>query len=168
MRRHITAAAGLMLLAGCGFFHKTVGLKSGTPEYQSPRTTSIYGSWVLGTPADSTAFAGASQVQLELQPGSFAITASYPSQAPLTLRGTAALADDGSLVLTPSSGTATGSRGALVMSAGQPLTLLASASGNTLVFSPPTGRALEPSSVWHKLEKAKQAGTVADTTTKKP
>ena len=160
MRRTLGAFAGLMLLAGCGFFHKTLGLKSSTPEYASPSTTSIYGDWVLASAPDSTAFMGARQVQLTLQPGSFTITADYPSQPQLVLRGSATLAEDGTLTLTPSAGTASGSRGALVMVAGQPLSLLASAAGNTLVFKPPTDRALEPSSVWHKYAKAKQAGTV--------
>jgi hypothetical protein len=160
MRRTLGALAGLMLLGGCGFFQKSLGLKSSTPEYSPPATTSIYGDWVLASSPDSTAFAGARQVRLELKPGTFQITAEYPTQAALVLSGTAALADDGTLTLTPASGTAAGSRGSLVMVAGQPLSLLASAAGNTLVFKPPTDRAIEPSSVWHKYDKAKQAGTV--------
>ena len=159
MRRTLGAFAGLMLLAGCGFFHKTLGLKSSTPEYASPSTTSIYGDWVLASAPDSTAFAGAREVRLALQPGTFTITADYPSQPALVVSGTASLADDGTLTLTPSAGTAA-RQGALAMVAGQPLSLLASAAGNTLVFKPPTDRAMEPSSVWHKYEKAKQAGTV--------
>ena len=162
MRRTSAALLGLMLLAGCGFFKKNLGLKSGEPGYQEPGTTSIYGDWVLGTAPDSTAFAGASTVELALQPGTFVITASYPGQSPIVLRGTAVLAQEGGvLTLTPSSGTAAGSRGALVMAAGQPLTLIASAAGNTLVFQPPSERAIEPSSVWHKKAKAQQAGTAA-------
>ena len=159
MRRTLGAFAGLMLLAGCGFFHKTLGLKSSTPEYASPSTTSIYGDWVLASAPDSTAFAGAREVRLALQPGTFTITADYPSQPALVVSGTASLADDGTLTLTPSAGTAA-RQGALAMVAGQPLSLLASAAGNTLVFTPPTDRAMEPSSVWHKDEMAKQAGTV--------
>ena len=158
MRRTTAALAGLMLLAGCGFFRKNLGLKTGEPSYQEPATTSIYGDWVLSTAPDSTAFAGASSVELSLQPGSFTITALYPTQQPVVLRGTAVLADGGSLTLTPESGTAAGSRGALAMNAGQPLTLLASAAGNTLVFKPPTDRSIEPSSVWYKKAKAQQAG----------
>jgi hypothetical protein len=160
MRRTLGALAGLMLLAGCGFFQKTLGLKSTTPEYSEPTTTSIYGDWVLASAPDSTGFAGARLVQLSLQPGTFTITADYPTQQPIVLTGTAQLADGGQLTLVPSSATTTGSRGSLVMAAGQPLTLLASAAGNTLVFKPPTDRALEPSSVWHKKDKAKQAGSI--------
>ena len=159
MRRTLGALAGLMLLAGCGFFQKSLGLKSGTPEYTPPTTTSIYGDWVLASAPDSTAFAGAREVRLELKPGTFTITADYPTQTPLVVTGTAALADDGTLTLTPS-GYTSARQGALAMIAGQPLSLLASAAGNTLVFKPPTDRALEPSSVWHKYDKAKQAGTV--------
>ena len=166
MRRTTMAAlAGLTLLAGCGFVRKTVGLKSGEPGYSTPSSTSIYGDWVLGTAPDSTAFAGASSVELSLQPGNFVITASYPGQAPVVLRGSAVLAQEGGvLTLTPSSGgTAAGRGGALVMAAGQPLTLIASAAGNTLVFQPPSERAVEPSSVWHKKAKAQQAGTASPT-----
>ena len=160
MRRTLGALAGLMLLGGCGFFHKTLGLKSTTPEYSTPSTTSIYGDWVLASAPDSTAFAGAREVRLALQPGTFTITADYPTQTPLVLQGSASLASDGTLTLVPNAGTVAGSRGSLVMVAGQPLSLLASAAGNTLVFKPPTDRAIEPSSVWHKYDKAKQAGTV--------
>lgn len=159
MRRTIGALAGLLLLAGCGFFNKTLGLKSKSDGYVEPSTTSIYGDWVLATP-DSTAFAGASQVDLKLQPGTFQITAAYGQSTPVVISGTAQIADDGTLTLVPTQGTAQGSRGALVMVAGQPLSLLASAAGNTLVFKPPTERAIEPSSVWHKKAKAQQAGTV--------
>ena len=160
MQRTLGALVGLMLLAGCGFFKKTLGLKSGTPEYQTPSTTSIYGDWVLASAPDSTAFAGARQVRLELQPGRFQITAEYPAQPAVMVSGSATIAEDGTLTLTPNAGTTAGSRGALVMAAGQPLSLLASAAGNTLVFKPPTDRVYEPSSVWHKYDKAKQAGTV--------
>ena len=164
MRRTMTVLAGLMLLSGCGFFKKTVGLKSGEPGYSTPGTTSIYGDWVLGTAPDSTAFAGASSVELNLQPGNFVLTAMYPGRQPITIRGNAVLAPEGGvLTLTPQSGTAEGSRGALVMAAGQPLTLIASAAGNTLVFQPPSERAVEPSSVWHKKAKAQQAGTAPAT-----
>lgn len=158
MQRTLGALAGLMLLAGCGFFKNTLGLKSGTPSYSEPTSTSIFGDWVLAT-TDSTAFAGARQVQLSLQPGSFTITADYAAQSPVVVTGTAQLADGGTLTLVPNTGTTT-NRGAMSMQAGQPLTLLVSAAGNTLVFKPPTERVMEPSSVWHKLDKAKQAGTV--------
>src|SRR4051794_1074101 len=115
MRRTLGAFAGLMLLAGCGFFHKTLGLKSSTPEYSEPGTTSIYGDWVLASAPDSTAFAGARQVQLTLQPGTFTITADYAAQPQVVLSGSAQLANDGTLTLVPSSGTAAGSRGPLAM-----------------------------------------------------
>jgi hypothetical protein len=160
MRRTLGALVGLSLLAGCGFFQKTFGLKSTTPEYAEPTTTSIYGDWILASAPDSTAFAGARVVQLTLQPGTFTITADYPTQQALVLSGSAQLADGGQLTLVPNAGTGSGSRGSLVMVAGQPLTLLASAAGNTLVFKPPTDRAIEPSSVWHKKDKAKQAGRI--------
>jgi hypothetical protein len=161
MRRTLGAFAGLLLLAGCGFFNKTLGLKSTTPEYSTPSTTSIYGDWVLASAPDSTAFVGAKEVRLALQPGTFTITADYPAQAAVVVSGSAQLADDGTLTLVPSAGTSA-RQGALAMIAGQPLSLLVSAAGNTLVFKPPTDRALEPSSVWHKYAKAKQAGTVKD------
>jgi hypothetical protein len=168
MRRTIPLLALTSLLAGCGFFHKTLGLKSGdTPAHTEPRSTSIFGDWVLATPADSTAFAGANQVELHLDQSAFTITASYPSRSPIMVHGSVTTSDQGLLVLTPQSGAESlGSRGALVMAPNQPISLVASAAGNTLVFAPPHDQSTQPSSVWHKRAAAKAAGTLTPPGTK--
>jgi len=152
------AALALSALAGCR--HNTISLASDPPAHREPTTTSIYGDWLLATPADSTAFAGASAVELTLDRSSFVITATYPSAAPLVVRGAATAGEGGTLTLTPQTGTRPSAQSALALVPGRPVTVLASAAGNTMVFSPPNGvTAAEPSSVWHRKEAAKAAGT---------
>jgi hypothetical protein len=137
-----------VVATGCRGAQRTFDL--GEAAHEAPRSTSIFGEWVLGSPADSTAFAGASSVVLSLAPASFTITATYPGRDPLVITGAAALADRGLLTLTPSTGTASGAgRASLNLAPGQPITLLASAAGSTLVFAPPQS-GTEPSSVWHR------------------
>lgn len=151
-----------IFLTGCGAFQKTIGLKD-DPAYSESKTTSIYGDWVLDTPTDSTAFAGASQVEMQLTSGTFVIMAMYPDQQNVVIRGSALRTDSSSaLTLTPQSGSArAGSRGALLMAVGQPVTLLASAAGNTLIFSGVNAvSSADVSSVWHKKAAAKAAGTL--------
>jgi hypothetical protein len=120
------------------------------------RSTSVYGRWVLATPIDSTSFAGASQVNLTLAPGSFTLVAVYPDRAPLTVSGRADLAASGALTLTPTAGAETA--GAIGFPAGVPFTRVASASGATLVLASPTSPVPVPSSVWYRLEAARLAG----------
>lgn len=118
-------------------------------------STSVYGHWVLST-TDSTAFAGATQVELVLSPGTFTLSAAYPSRAPLTITGRVDLASGGVLTLIPSDGSAEIAR--LGLASGQPFTRLASASGATLVLAPPNSRVPLPSSVWYRLDAARAAG----------
>ena len=152
------------LLGACNFFNHAFKIEDEPPAHREPTTTSIYGDWVLATPSDSTAFAGASLVELNLAHSTFTITATYPHSATSVVRGTVGTTDDALLTLTPTTGTQGGGRGALVLAAGQPVTVLASAAGNTMVFSPPGGvTAAEPSSVWHRKEAAKAAGTLPAT-----
>ena len=155
------AALALSALgASTGCSHNTISLASDPPAHREPTTTSIYGDWVLATPFDSTAFAGASAVELTLDRSSFVITATYPNAAPLEVRGSAAADQSGVLTLTPQTGTRPSARTALALVPGRPVTVLASAAGNTMVFSPPNGvTAADPSSVWHRKEAAKAAGT---------
>ena len=158
----LLAAAPLLLVGACRSVNEAFKISEEPPAHREPTTTSIYGDWVLATPSDSTAFAGASLVELSLARSSFTITATYPHAATTVVRGTAATADDGALLtLTPTSGTQSGGRGALVLVANQPVSVLASAAGNTMVFSPPGGvTSAEPSSVWHRKDAAKAAGTI--------
>lgn len=167
MRRIASLLLVGVLVAGCGGFRKTFGLDDKTPAHVEPGTTSIFGSWVLATAADSTAFAGASLVELALDQSAFTITATYPNRAPIIVRGSASLAETGLLTLVPQSALeGTQSTGALVMVQGQPHTWLASAAGNTLLFAPLSDTDTEPSSVWHKKAAAKAAGTLPPTPAK--
>jgi hypothetical protein len=131
---------------------RSLGLGSGGDS----GTTTVYGHWVLASPIDSTGFAGATQVDLVLAPGSFNLAAAYPSRSPLAVTGRAELADGGLLTLVPASGSSDGA--AIGFPAGQPFTRMASASGATLVLAPPNSRVPLPSSVWYRLDAARVAG----------
>jgi hypothetical protein len=165
MVRTLTLLALAASIAGCSLFRKA-GIADEPPAHQSPRTTTIFGDWILKDP-DSTAFAGANQVELQLQPTTFTIIARYPNAAPVTITGVVTSTETGGLVLTPKAGlNETTSRWReLQFVPGHPLTLVASAAGNTLVFAPPPqiqgGQlAVNPSSVWHKKTAAEAAGMV--------
>jgi hypothetical protein len=157
-------------LAGCNSLNNGFRLGEDPPAHKEPETTSVYGDWVLATPADSTAFAGASLVELRLDRSAFVVTATYPGATPAVVRGSVTAASGGALTLTPATSTRGGpTRSALVLVAGQPVTVLASAAGNTMVFSPPAGvTAADPSSVWHRKDAARAAGTVPASAVGKP
>lgn len=123
---------------------------------REPASTSVFGHWVLSPPLDSTAFAGASQVELLLAPGSFTLSATYPARAPLTIEGRADLGENNRLTLVPAS--ASGNASAVGFPVGQPFTRVATASGTTLVLAPPSARVPVPSSVWYRLDAARVAG----------
>lgn len=152
MSRIAALCALTAVFGGCTSF-------GGAPAYREPGTTAVWGTWSLRTP-DSTAFAGAEEVQLALSPGTFTLVATYPNAAPIRVAGSASMNERGVLTLVPESTTGgPPGPGAIPLLAGQPISLLASASGGTLVFSPeqrdpgPT-----PSSVWHRTEAARAAG----------
>jgi hypothetical protein len=148
-------------LAGCGFFRKTLGVGDTAPAHTPPTTTSIWGDWVLATAPDSTAFVGASKVELRLEQTSFTITASYPTRPTVTVRGSVAQSAEGGLVtLEPQSGLEGMNSGNFGWSPGERVTVVASAAGNTLLFAPPRDNLARPSSVWHRREAAERAGTV--------
>ena len=159
--RKVALLIAMAAIAGCGGFKKTFGIKDAPPAHSEPKTTSIYGDWILANP-DSTAFAGARTVELGLQQSTFTITALYPSRASFTATGSVS-AGEGLLTLTPNSvSDPTAVSGAFV--AGRPIVLVASAAGGSLVFAPPpTGQgtaAIVPSSIWHKKSQAEAAGAV--------
>src|SRR5687767_4982683 len=105
MRKSVIVAALALGLAGCGFFRKSLGVGDSAPAYTPSTTTSIWGDWVLHTPPDSTAFVGASRVEMRLEQTSFTITANYPTRSTITVRGSVTIAEDGNLVtLSPQSG----------------------------------------------------------------
>ena len=164
MRRLIALLVLPASLAGCSFFHKTLGLKSEAPAHREPSTTSIYGDWMLAT-IDSTAFAGAKVVELSLQPTTFTIRATYPNREPVVVSGTASVTQDGLLTLTPQTGMDETSAHwrAVSLLPGQPITVMATASGGSLIFASPTASAPVPSSVWHKMTAAERAGLLPKT-----
>jgi hypothetical protein len=142
---------GLAGSAACTTVQQTLTLgDSGSP------TTSVLGHWVLATPIDSTSFAGASQVDLVLAPGSFELTANYANRAPITVSGRADLASGGALTLVP--GTDNAEAAAIGLAPGQPFTRTASAAGSTLILASPSSRVPVPSSVWYRLDAARVAG----------
>jgi hypothetical protein len=147
--RHLVILVAAALLGACGLFRPGALVNDAEPAHRPPRSTSIYGDWVLASP-DSTAFVGARSVELSLQEATFRITANYPGEAPMVVMGTVSVEPNGALVtLTPQTNTST-SRG--VLPPGQPIAVLATAADNTMVFAPPPpqGPTVQPSSVWHR------------------
>jgi hypothetical protein len=161
MRKAIVVIALAGGLAGCGFFRKTLGVGDSSPAHTPPASTSIWGDWVLATPSDSTAFIGASLVEMRLDQTQFTITADYPTRPAVTIRGSVTVAADGGLVtLEPQTGLEGMGGGNFAWRPGERVTVVASAAGNTLVFAPPHDNLARPSSVWHKKAAAERAGTI--------
>lgn len=130
--------------ASCHRFSRSAGASG-----EGSSTTSVYGHWVLATPPESTAFAGATRVELVLTPATFTVSADYPGRAPLEVTGRAQLAAGGLLTLVP---TKSGAEAAtLGLAEGRPLTRIASASGKSLVLAPAGSRVPLPSSVWRRV-----------------
>ena len=161
MRKSFIVAVLALGLAGCGFFRKSLGVGDSSPAHPPTTNTSIWGEWVLATPPDSTAFVGASRVEMRLEQTSFTITANYPTRPTVVVRGNVTVTEDGGLVtLDPQSGLEGMSSGNFGWNAGERVTVVASAAGNTLVFAPPRDNLARPSSVWHRKDAAARAGTV--------
>lgn len=161
MRKAILVIALAGGLAGCGFFRKTLGVGDSSPAHTPPTTTSIWGDWILATAADSTAFVGASRVEMRLEPTEFSITANYPTRPTVTVRGAVTVAEDVGLVtLQPQSGLDAVGSGGFAWRPGERVTVVASAAGNTLVFAPPRDNVARPSSVWYRKDAAQKAGTI--------
>lgn len=164
MRRSIVAVTFTALVAGCGLFRHGI---STTPDY-SARSTAVWGDWVLANP-DSTSFVGAQRVELSLQPGTFTIRALYPGASGATsVSGTAEMTSTGVLTLVPQSSLTTPSGRGTNLIAGQPVVLIASAAGGTMVFAPSTRSDPTPSSVWHRSDAAAAAGITGATASTTP
>jgi hypothetical protein len=159
MRRAITLLAVLALVSAC--HRRSALLLDSSPAHLDPNDTSLYGDWVMSTDPDSTAFVGARLVELSLSSSTFTLRAHYGvGGAPMVVTGTTSIAPGTSLVtLTPQSVTQGASMGRQSgLAPGQPVTVLASAAGGTMLFAPPTGSLAIPSSVWHRTEAARAAG----------
>ena len=159
--RRVAILIAVLAVAGCGGIKKTFGIKDAPPAHSEPRTTSIYGDWILTNP-DSSSFAGARTVELNLATSTFRINAMYPSRPNFTVTGGVS-EGGGTLTMTPSTVSDPAGAGGSVVP-GRPFTVVASAAGGSLVFAPPpTGSgtaAIVPSSIWHKKAQAEAAGAV--------
>jgi hypothetical protein len=158
MRKLIVLFALSTALTACGFFKRG----GEPPAHRPPNTTSIYGDWVLTSPVDSTAFAGATAVELNLSQTSFTINATYPGRASQRIMGSVAEGEGGILTLIPQSGStdATYARRSMAFVPGQPIQLIASAAGGSLLFKPPQATDPTPSSIWAKRSMAEKAGMI--------
>ena len=164
--RHLGILAAAALLGACGLFRQGALVNDAEPAHRPPRSTSIFGEWVLANP-DSTAFVGARKVELTLQEATFRITADYPGQPPMVVMGTVMLEPNGALLtLTPQTNTSA-NRG--VLAPGQPIAVLATAADNAMVFAPPPphGPVVQPSSVWHRKQ-ALPAAMRTDSASRRP
>lgn len=151
MRTLLGLTLALATTMSCAAVQRSLGLGRG-----GSRTTTVLGHWVLATPIDSSAFAGASQVDLVLEQGSFSLTATYPNRPPLAISGRAELAEGNTLTLIPSAQSPEATT--IGFLAGQPFTRVATASGSSLVLAPPTSHVPVPTSVWYRLDAARLAG----------
>ena len=159
MRRTVLALALLAALPACSWFRKAK-LTDSTPAHTPAQSSSPFGEWVLFTDPNQTAFVGARRVQLSLTPSTFRMVAVYPAGDQFVATGGATVTPSGLLTLTPENVTMTASGGRPPILAGETIQVLASAADNTMVFAPAVGMAPTPSSVWHRIDKAREAGQV--------
>jgi hypothetical protein len=159
MRSTVLALALLATLPACSLFRKAK-LTDSTPAHTPAQNSSPFGEWVMFTNPEQTAFAGARRVELNLTPSSFRMVAIYPAGDQVVITGPASITPSGLLTLMPQSTTTMASGGRPPILAGQTIQVLASAADNTMVFAPPHGMAPTPSSVWHRVDKAREAGEV--------
>lgn len=159
MRRTVLALALLATLPACSLFRKAK-LTDSTPAHTPAQTSSPFGEWVLFTDPNQTAFVGARRVDLSLTPSTFRMVATYPAGDQVVITGPASVTPSGLLTLMPQSTTAMASGGRPPILAGQTIQVLASAADNTMVFASPEGMNPTPSSVWHRVAKAREAGQV--------
>lgn len=159
MRKAVLMLAAVTALSACGMFKRG----GEPPAHKSPTSTSIYGTWVLASPVNQTAFAGATSVQMNLAETSFSILATYPGQPNSIVSGTVSAGEGGTVVLTPTTGSTntTYAGRSMALMPGQPISLIASAAGGSLVFKPPHETDPTPSSSWMKRSQAEQAGLIS-------
>ena len=164
--RQLSILAAAMLLGACGLFRRGALVSDAEPAHRPPKSTSIFGDWILANP-DSTAFVGARSVELNLQEATFRITANYPGEPAMVVLGTVMIEPGGALLtLTPQTNTSP-NRG--VLKPGQPIAVLATAADNSMVFAPPPpqGLVVQPSSVWHRKQ-ALPAAMRTDSVARRP
>ena len=159
MRKAVLLLAAGTALSACGMFKRG----GEPPAHTSPKSTSIYGQWVLASPVNQTAFAGATSVQMNLGESTFSMLAEYPGQPNSIVSGTVATGEGGTIVLTPTTGSTNASYAgrSMALIPGQPISLIASAAGGSLVFKPPHETDPTPSSSWMKRSQAEAAGLIS-------
>ncbi|MBC7788397.1 MAG: hypothetical protein H7Z74_00515 [Anaerolineae bacterium] len=160
----------LIAVAGACSTQRRGRLQERSPAHTPAQSASIYGDWILATSSDSTAFVGARIVELNLSPGRFNLTAHYTAQAPLVITGEAfADPSGGPLTLTPRTNSRQQSGGTdLVMPVGTPVSVIATAADNSMLFANSRGESIQPTSVWHRRAAAKAAGQSVDPKVAKP
>jgi hypothetical protein len=160
MRFAIGTLCTLLLLAGCTPRQAT--LSESEVVVAPARSASILGSWMLSNP-DSTQFVGARSVELRLEPGTFSLVADYQGSPLMAVDGEASFDPSGGLLtLTPRSSTRQADgRTNTLLPVGRPMTLLATAADNTMVFAQPGDALRTPSSVWHRSSVARRTGANA-------
>jgi hypothetical protein len=157
-------AAVVVVVAACTPPNQRVELRE-VPDYpDEPKTVSVLGDWVLATPADSTVFIGANQVEMQIGMSDFTIRARYPGRSDVLITGDVATdGTAGPLQLIPRSVVAPTATGAppVAIAVGTPIALIAGAAGQTLVFGTiDPGAPPNPTSVWHRREAARAAGMI--------
>ena len=169
VKRTIVLLAFIALVSACNT-QRRGQLQERNPAHTPAQSARIFGDWILATSSDSTAFVGARIVELRLSPGSFALTAHYAGQPSLMITGEAfADPSGGPLTLTPrtNSRQQSGST-APVMPVGIPVSVIATAADNSMLFASSGGESIRPTSVWHRKAAAKAAGQSVDPKVAKP
>lgn len=163
MRRFPALLSLTLLVAACQPARERVVLRELPAPVAGPKTVSVLGDWVLATSPDSTVFVGAKEVELRLNMTDFTIRARYPNSADVVITGDARTdGSAGPMQLVPRQVSASAASGAppVALVPGQPITFIASAAGQTLVFGELDPEAAPvPSSVWHRVDAARAAGT---------
>lgn len=160
MMRSALALLCTVLLIGACSRAKRAALAEPESVVSPARSASVLGDWVLAN-VEETQFVTARQVELRLRPGSFTLTAHYEGRAPLVVDGTASFDPAGGmLTLTPTQNTRAAAGGDQVLPVGQPIAILATAADNTMVFAQPGDAIGRPTSVWHRRDAARAAGTL--------
>ncbi|MGI9075969.1 MAG: hypothetical protein ACR2G6_01400 [Gemmatimonadaceae bacterium] len=169
MNRTVALLAFIALASACNSLRRG-RLEERTPAHTPAQSASIFGAWILATSSDSTAFVGARIVELNLSPGRFTLTAHYVAQPPLVITGDAfADPSGGPLTLTPRTNSRAQSGGTdLVMPVGTPVSVIATAADNSMLFASSRGESIQPTSVWHRKAAAKAAGQSVDPKVAKP
>ncbi len=169
MYRRVILLAIVVLASACGS-QRRGRLQERNPAHTPAQSASIFGDWILATSSDSTAFVGARIVELKLSPGKFALTAHYTAQQPLVIAGDAfADPSGGPLTLTPRTNSRAQSGSTdLVMPVGTPVSVIATAADNSMLFANSRGESIQPTSVWHRKAAAKAAGQTVDPKVVKP